>query len=393
MSYLKALLKYYDCFSAIDFDKYSNRIYFSGKFNFKLIFIWLLISIWPIMMALLPSIIDNNIKEKYITITIAIVAIILVFLRSNLVFRKLEHKPLNINLYNRELPSNLRPAQVRMLLHDGLIDKKSLAGTLLDLIDRRYLNISRTSQKTVGLEEIFKKDSDIIIFRTDKPIYSLLRYEKFFIKWFIEKYGDGQEVRASEISKALNNDIYSEQPHNLFQCWQGLVLLSFPFEKFYKKTINKKIRIIYLIMTFVGFLVMSSKICMLIGIYGLGCLLFAAPLCVLNEKGIEEKDNWLDLKRYLIDFSNIKEKSIEEITLWQFYLTYSIVLDIKSEASKEIGSFFGKKIYSVFEDFRTYRETNKNTKPENVIAEYVNGNNKENIKRQIEIEIAKLDIK
>ena len=146
-------------------------------------------------------------------------------------------------------------------------------------------------------------------------------------------------------------------------------------------------------MTFVGFFVMSSKICMLIGIYGLGCLLFAAPLCVLNEKGIEEKDNWLDLKRYLIDFSNIKEKSIEEIRLWQFYLTYSIVLDIKSEASKEINSFFGRKIYNVFEDYRTYKVINKNTKPETVIVEYVNGNNKENIRRQIEIEIAKLDIK
>ena len=156
MSYLKALLKYYDCFSAIDFDKYLNRIYFSGKFNFKLIFIWLLISIWPIMMALLPGIVYNNTKEKCITIVIAILAIILVFLRSNLVFRKLEHKPLNINLYNRELPSNLRPAHVRMVLYDGLIDRKSLAGTLLDLIDRGYLDIRRTSQKTVVLEEIFK---------------------------------------------------------------------------------------------------------------------------------------------------------------------------------------------------------------------------------------------
>lgn len=36
---------------------------------------------------------------------------------------------------------------------------------------------------------------------------------------------------------------------------------------------------------------------------------------------------------------------------------------------------------------------NKNDKVESVIVEYVNGNNKENIRRQIEIEVGKLNIK
>ena len=388
MDYLRAIIKYYDCFSAIDFDKYSDRIYFSGKFNFKVIFIWILTSALLLTMTMASSI--NNTKETYKTIIIAIITAIVVIIKSNIKFKKLEHKPININLYKRELPSNLRPAHVRMLLHDGLIDKKSLATTLLDLIDRGYLDIKRKSNKRGTIEDLFKKDSDVIIYRTEKPIYYLLRYEKFFIKWFIEKYGNGKEVEAKKISESLNNDIYSERPHSLFDCWKGLVLLSFPFEKFYRKTISKKIRVIYLILAFVGFVLMFTRIGMVIGIYGLGCLLFAAPQCVLNDIGIEEKDNWLDLKRYLKEFSNIKEKTIEEVKIWQFYLTYSIALDIRSKANKEISSFFGKKLYT---NFGYNYSKNFNKEPENVIIEYINGNNKEAIRRQIKIELGKLDIK
>lgn len=80
--------------------------------------------------------------------------------------------------------------------------------------------------------------------------------------------------------------------------------------------------------------------------YGLGTMMFTMPVYVLNAKGTDEKDNWKDLKRYLLEFSNIKEKSSEMVKLWQFYLTYSVALDINSIASSEIESFFGNEIYN-----------------------------------------------
>ena len=42
-------------------------------------------------------------------------------------------KPYNINIYNRDLPSNLTPAHVRLLIEDGLIDAKTLASTIKSL--------------------------------------------------------------------------------------------------------------------------------------------------------------------------------------------------------------------------------------------------------------------
>ena len=68
---------------------------------------------------------------------------------------------------------------------------------------------------------------------------------------------------------------------------------------------------------------------------------------LLNEKGTEIKDEYLDLKKYLEDFSLIDKKTAEMIYIWNFYLSYSIALGINGIAKKEIESFFGDKIYNL----------------------------------------------
>lgn len=117
----------------------------------------------------------------WICLILGLIAIIAVIIKSKLIYKNLEHKPRNINLYQRELPSNLRPAQVRLLLQDGLVDEKSLAATIVDLIDRGYLDIRRKEEKVNDKMKLFK-DREIIISKTNKPTDNLLRYEKFVIK-------------------------------------------------------------------------------------------------------------------------------------------------------------------------------------------------------------------
>lgn len=85
----------------------------------------------------------------------------------------------------------------------------------------------------------------------------------------------------------------------------------------------------------------------------------ANPKCVLNKLGVEEKDAWKDLKKYLLDFSYIQDKSIEMIKVWNFYLTYSLVLNIETKASQEIEEFIGEKIYSEFPEKITNDKENR----------------------------------
>ena len=74
-------------------------------------------------------------------------------------------------------------------------------------------------------------------------------------------------------------------------------------------------------------------------------LFFCLPKRVLNQNGVDEVASWLNLKRFLIDFGDMKEKTVEMVVIWNFYLSYSIALEVNKTASKEIIDFFGEDIY------------------------------------------------
>ena len=134
-------------------------------------------------------------KNIWIYAVIGLIAIMIVIIKSKLTYKKLEHKPINVNLYQRDLPSNLRPAHVRLLLNDGLVDEKSLVSTIVDLIDKGYLEIRRGEKEVEDKTDLFR-NREIILYKTSKSTDELLRYEKFIIDWFIEKYGDGKQVSS-----------------------------------------------------------------------------------------------------------------------------------------------------------------------------------------------------
>ncbi len=114
--------------------------------------------------------------------------------------------------------------------------------------------------------------------------------------------------------------------------------------------------------------------------------MFASPLCILNDEGIEEKDKWMDLKRYLEDFSNMEQNTIEMVKIWQFYLTYSIALGIESISSEEIEAFFGNNIYNYFEDSK---QDTRLDNSEIKIIEEVKGDYKKVLQKEIDEEIEK----
>lgn len=357
MDYIIALMNYYGCFSSRDTKKINGKqkttVSLSGKITATNIVSWLSISIFF-------AVIGIALKEEYALILgiLYIVDVVIVILQSIFTYKKLESKPKNIDIYQRELPSKLRPAHVRLLLNDGLIDEISLSATILDLIDKGYLEIEREKTPIVSKEDIFKKN-DIKLIKTEKVEDNLFEYEKFLISWIIDKYGNGKEVSMEKIRENLINNVNEEQPNKLFLEWQGLVLVAFPFKKYYKiRTNNNKIWI-YTIFILLGIFPIIPGLGQVLTIYGLGCLLMANPKCILNKLSIEEKESWRNLKKYLLDFSKIKDKSIEMVNVWEFYLTYSLVLNINTMANKEIEEFIGERIYSEFPEKITNIEEKK----------------------------------
>ncbi len=288
---------------------------------------------------------DFNIMGKAIIISIIvfIACTTIGLIKRYIILKTKESKPSNINIYNRELPAHLTPAHARLLVEDGLIDKQTLASTILDLIDKGYLSLESENRN-----DIFSKDLYITI--TNKPQDDLFEYEKYIINWFFNT----NRISSKELHERLNNE--EENPCEKFEIFQGLVLVSFPINKYYKKckASEKIITFIILIITFLPLIFMTEQaksfvtlgICESIIILAFANLFFATPTYLLNDAGAELRDSYLDLKRFLLDFSLIQDKTSEMIRLWNYYLSYSIALGIEGIANDEIKEFFGNEIYN-----------------------------------------------
>ena len=282
-----------------------------------------------------------------IVINIMLIGInfIYIFYKIKIKSIKKDSKPININMYNRDLPEAITPAHARLLVYDGKVDEMTLASTIMDLIDRGYLKIETVMNK----EDIFTKD--IFILRTNKNQDELFEYEKYLINWFF----DSERKSSIDIHKLLIND--NTNPCEKFSIFQGLLLLSFPFDRYYRKKYNmNKLEIISVILIFVSFFIFSISMFVnsylyflweFIFLFGFSNIIFKDSVYSINQKGAEVRDKFLDLKRFLIEFSKINEKTSEMISLWDFYLSYSIALGIEGIANEEISNFFGNNIYNL----------------------------------------------
>lgn len=339
--------------------KHKQRINITGKPNKALVMFYLIFSLVFTLMsyAMNESKFGNPVTEIsrggflgatnqirtnsqvfIIVVAIMVISMLIVFIKSIIVFKKLEPKSKNINLYERELPSNLRPAHVRMLINDGLVDEISLACTIVDLIDRGYLEI-KSEKEAYNKLDLFG-NSQITLVKTEKSTENLLRYEKYLIDWFINQYGDGKEVSQEQVHKKL---LYEKDPYEKFEEWQALVVMSFNINKYFNK--HKRNGIMYIIFVFLGFIPIIPLVGQFLAIYGLGCLFFTTPVYTLNQTGVDECDKWLSLKKFLNDFSDMESKTTDSVIIWEFYLTYSIALNISSIAKSEIEEFFGDNIF------------------------------------------------
>lgn len=327
--------------------------YISGKITFNRFIIYIFISAFLIITgsANVSKIDFMGDKAWIIGLIIYVIAITCVILKYKK-FNKLKiPKNLVPNLYRRDLPSDLRPAHVRLLLEDGIIDEISLSATLIDLINRDYIKLEYNNYSNKELKYKLFSNKDIILKREEKDTKELFLYERYLLEWFFS-YNKNNTITAEQLHKFLNEDIDNkrETPKDKMDYFQALVLMSFPIEKYYNKTKLTKQKSIYLLFLVAGFIpwfAFISYIVEFLAIYGFGNLMFVSPSYILNQTGVNEIAKWRALKKYLNDFTNIKDKNAQMVEIWDYYLVYSIALNITSIASHEISDFFGKEIFKL----------------------------------------------
>ncbi len=265
--------------------------------------------------------------------------------------------------YYRDIPSNLSPAAVGILI-DKKITKNELSSSILDLVRRKIITVEKKSNNSYDFILIEKYDK---LSEFDKSILSLLSISssnkktnsKKIKKITYHKFKKFKEKVLKELENKKLIEKYKspldEVNGILFEI--GLVLLFTPFffigllmiaiysmmryhENFYIWIFKMLNLIIIMISILNNSTVFHFSI--IIGIISfiiIGKLLKRLPIKLkikYTDKGKEEFAKWHGLRNFLIDFSKIDDREIREITLWEEYLVYATAMGVGSKVLKTI---------------------------------------------------------
>ena len=74
---------------------------------------------------------------------------------------------------------------------------------------------------------------------------------------------------------------------------------------------------------------------------------------IFTQKGIDEREKWKAFKKYMEDFSLLKEKDIPDLVVWEKYLVYATAFNISAEVLEQL-----KIVYPEIMDMNSNLDTN-----------------------------------
>lgn len=245
-------------------------------------------------------------------------------------------------IYEREPPSNDSPIFVNAMFDGnvGSIDKKAFQAEVMNLINKKYLKLSSDSKdKKVKLEVNNEADlSSLKDYEMD-----VLNIMKFFSR-------DGI-IDFNKMDNLLSNESVAKAFREKYNLW----------EKDYKSIHVESVIDNYFIdsghvyfQVYAAILFVVSLITIGLGAFsstpaGLTTIFIAIPFIILaiilfflpnriagrwTEYGMEENEKWQKFKKYLNDFSLMKEYPPSSIAIWEQYLVYATALGVAKNVKK-----------------------------------------------------------
>lgn len=256
--------------------------------------------------------------------------------------------------YYRDLPDeNSTPGEAFKTLNEKTTKftaqnfGKIFSATVLDLTLKGYIEIQQ-EKKTLG--------KDIVTITLKKQVSYELPINEGKIMAFIIKVADNKTtITLKELEKyirshpskieSLLTETYSSVDNQLI----GKGIISSIGQKEYKEYKGKAISYISSTIFFIicmSFLLGIFIIPLLILIINaILCSRIAKKINILTQKGVDTKEQWKGLKKYMEDFSLLKEREVPELVIWEKYLVYATVMGIADKVIKQL-----KIVYPNFEE-------------------------------------------
>lgn len=272
---------------------------------------------------------------------------------------KEKFKPSQELEYFREVPrKNATPAQAIYIYNEIISNVATnqmgniFSATLLDLCLKKYIDFEEnSSDKKNIIIKILKNQADDNLEKTEKLIFEYIvkaskgnsqitikDVEKYMKKYASKLIDLKDDVEKASVKELQTNELYDEKEAiEKSQCNTGLFF--------------NIVMIFVILFVAVGllpaFLINGSIV--LIGVSSaivlyvfraLSLRRYAKRINVYTQKGIDEKQMWKGLKKYMEDFSMLDKREIPEIVIWEQFLVYATAFGIADKVIKQLKAVY-----------------------------------------------------
>lgn len=268
-------------------------------------------------------------------------------------------------IYERELPYESRPAVVNAMMKGaiGVPTIEGFAATVIDLIHRDYLSIDDSNPQDIVLHINGPERK-----KGDSP--GLLDFEQDVLDLIIS-HSDARQLHWKEFQSRLKK---STSFYNFINSWNKKVKAHIDLERLFIEQGARKMDyfagalfIVAILSLFaIPWLGDSSAYPIIekLGFMPIIIAVISPVVFVLNARyrtvlgrwtpeGKLFVDRWKNFKKYLTDFSALKDHPPGSVKIWDHYMVYAMALGVAEEALKNMSVIIPK------EEFRTSHFRNR----------------------------------
>ncbi len=246
--------------------------------------------------------------------------------------------------YFRETPDETAsPAEAAFLYYTATIEGiigQVISATMLNLCLKGWISFEQDAESKKNINVIINMSGKKDLTEDEEKVYKFLTKipkdnNKFSMKEFQKYCNSHYSSTRSLITEVSNIAEKKSEEKELF-------------DKTIRKTGNNlsvmSILYIFLAMFMSIFILASNEmnlILMLI-VIALSIINFVLLIMMANrnngftQKGIDEKEKWKALKKYMEDFSMLDEKEVPDLVLWEKFLVFATVFGISDKVIKQL---------------------------------------------------------
>ena len=274
--------------------------------------------------------------QKIAMLATIIMAIIAIRNFIKLLSRGKKLKPTTELKYYREVPyENATPGEALYIISNGNYKQlyEYFPPIVLDLCLRKYIQLELVKE-----EKIFSKE-EVKIIILEKDTNELKKEEDTILQLLIDVAGEKKELTTKGLKKYLEKNsfkitsIEGKIKEAIQESEESMKNINNGNQKVY--TFYSTVSIIFAFFTFFTF-ALYIPLALAFLVNAIIALIITLQTDKLTQKGIDEKEQWKAFKKYMEDFSLLKDKEVPALEIWEKYLVYATVFGISKKVMKQL---------------------------------------------------------